>query len=138
MRKRSYFLSQQQDEAEVNMTPMLDIVFIMLIFFIVSTSFVRESGIEVNRPSAQTSQTQSKTSVMLAISASDEIWLDRKRVDVRMVRPAIERLKSEQTELNVVIQADEASTTGQLIRLIDQLRMAKVPYTVATQAGSGR
>ncbi|WP_415903440.1 ExbD/TolR family protein [Neptuniibacter sp. QD29_5] len=129
-------LTQQQDDAEINMTPMLDVVFIMLIFFIVSTSFVREAGIDVNRPTAQTSDSQSKTAVMVAISANNEIWVDRKPVDVRMVRPAIERLKSEQSEINVVIQADQQATTGQLVKVIDQLRLANVNYTVATQAGS--
>ncbi len=128
-------LSQQQDDAEINMTPMLDVVFIMLIFFIVSTSFVRESGIDVNRPSAQSSDSQSKTAVLVAISDSDQIWLDRKPIDMRMVRPAIERIRSEQSEINVVVQADEASSTGQLIKVIDQLRLAKVQYTVATKAG---
>ena len=128
-------LSQQQDDAEINMTPMLDVVFIMLIFFIVSTSFVRESGIDVNRPSAQSSDTQSKNAVLVAITADDEVWLDRKPLDLRMVRPAIERLRSDQTEINVVVQADEASSTGQLVKLIDQLRLAKVQYTVATQVG---
>ncbi|MDI3324534.1 biopolymer transporter ExbD [Pontibacterium granulatum] len=128
-------LSQQQDDAEINMTPMLDVVFIMLIFFIVSTSFVRESGIDVNRPSAQSSDTQSKNAVLVAITADDEVWLDRKPLDLRMVRPAIERLRSDQAEINVVVQADEASSTGQLVKLIDQLRLAKVQYTVATQVG---
>ncbi|EAR59509.1 ExbD/TolR family protein [Neptuniibacter caesariensis] len=135
MRQR-ILLSQQQEDAEINMTPMLDVVFIMLIFFIVSTSFVRESGIDVNRPSAETSESKTKTAVMVAISAENEIWVDRKPVDVRMVRPAIERLKSEQSEINIVIQADESATTGQLVKVIDQLRMAKVQYTVATQAGA--
>lgn len=135
MRQR-ILLSQQQEDAEINMTPMLDVVFIMLIFFIVSTSFVREAGIDVNRPSAETSESKTKTAVMVAISADNEIWVDRKPVDVRMVRPAIERLKSEQSEINVVIQADELATTGQLVKVIDQLRMAKVQYTVATQAGA--
>lgn len=136
MRQRVLLSQQQQDDAEINMTPMLDVVFIMLIFFIVSTSFVREAGIDVNRPSAESSESQSKTAVLVAISSENEIWVDRKPVDVRMVRPAIERLKSEQSEINVVIQADERATTGQLVKVIDQLRLAKVQYTVATQAGS--
>lgn len=129
-------LSDQQQDAEINMTPMLDVVFIMLIFFIVSTSFIRESGIEVNRPIAQSSESQSKTAILVAISADDEVWLDRQPVDLRMVRPAIERLRSEQAEINVVVQADEKSSTGQLVKLIDQLRLAKVEYTVATTVGA--
>ncbi|PIE43280.1 MAG: biopolymer transporter ExbD [Gammaproteobacteria bacterium] len=134
MRQR-FNLFQQQDDAEINMTPMLDVVFIMLIFFIVSTSFIRESGIEVDRPIAESSADQKKTALLIAISADDEIWLDRQSVDIRMVRPAIERLRSEQPEVNVVIQADKASSTGQLVSVIDQLRLAKVPYTVATTDG---
>lgn len=134
MRQR-FNLSQQQDDAEINMTPMLDVVFIMLIFFIVSTSFVRESGIDVNRPTADSSDAQNKAAVLIAISFDDDIWLDRKPLDIRMVRPAIERLRSEQSEVNVVIQADEQSSTGQLVSVIDQLRLAKVQYTVATTGG---
>ena len=124
---------QQQEDAEINLTPMLDVVFIMLIFFIVSTSFVRESGIDVNRPNAKSSETQSKTAVMVAISATDAIWLDRKPIDLHMVRPTIERIRSEQSEINVIVQADEKSSTGQLVKVVDQLRLAKVSYTVATR-----
>jgi len=71
--------------------------------------------------------------VLVAISANDEIWLDRKPLDVRMVRPVIERLRSEQSEISVVVQADEKSSTGQLVKVVDQLRLAKVKYTVATK-----
>lgn len=126
-------LGTEQDEAEVNMTPMLDIVFIMLIFFIVSTSFVRESGVEIERPSAKTSEATTKTAVMLALSADEEIWLDRKAIDIRMVRPSLERIKLEQSEISVVVQADEASSTGELIKLLDQVRLAGVPYVVSTK-----
>ena len=133
MRQR-ILTSDQQDEAEINMTPMLDIVFIMLIFFIVSTSFVREAGIDVNRPSAKTSESQTKTAVMVALSAEEEIWLDRKPIDIRMVRPAIERMKLEQSDISVVVQADKDSSTGELVKLLDQLRLADVVYTVSTVA----
>jgi len=129
-------LSSQQEDADINMTPMLDIVFIMLIFFIVSTSFIREAGIDVNRPNAQTSESQAKSAVMLAISANNEIWLDRQQVDIRMVRPALERLKAEQADISVVVQADEDSTTGQLVKVLDQLRLARVEYAVATRTGA--
>ncbi len=132
MRQRM-ILGHQEEDAEINMTPMLDVVFIMLIFFIVSTSFVREAGIDVNRPSAQTSESKSKTAIMIAISADDEIWLDRNPTDIRMVRPTIERMRAEQAEINVVVQADEKATTGSLVKLLDQLRLAKVKYTVATK-----
>lgn len=133
MRQR-VILGSQQDDAEVNMTPMLDIVFIMLIFFIVSTSFVRESGIDVDRPIAKTSETQTKTAVMIGLSADEEIWLDRKPIDIRMVRPSLERMKVEQTEISAVVQADKESSTGELVKLLDQLRLAGVPYTVSTKS----
>lgn len=135
MRQRVMF-GEKQDDAQIDMTPMLDVVFIMLIFFIVSTSFVREAGIEVNRPSANSSDSQSKTAVMVALSATEEIWLDRKLIDIRMVRPAIERLKIEQSEISVVVLADEKSSTGQLVKLLDQLRLANVQYIVSTRPES--
>jgi len=135
MRTRNLWASQQED-ADINMTPMLDIVFIMLIFFIVSTSFIREAGIDVNRPNAQTSESKNKSAVMLAISDTNEIWLDRQQVDIRMVRPALERMKAEQADISVVVQADEASTTGQLVKVLDQLRLARVEYAVATRSGA--
>jgi biopolymer transport protein ExbD len=127
-------LGSQDNDAEVNMTPMLDIVFIMLIFFIVSTSFVRESGIEVNRPIAKSSEAQTKAAVMIALSADEKIWLDRKPVDIRMVRPSLERMKVEQAEISAVVQADKDSSTGELVKLLDQLRLAGVPYTVSTKS----
>ncbi|GGB19996.1 MULTISPECIES: ExbD/TolR family protein [Agarivorans] len=133
--RQSRIFAQQDEEAQIDMTPMLDIVFIMLIFFIVSTSFVREAGIEVQRPEAQTSSEQSQGAVMVALSASGDIWLDRQLTDIRMVRPSLERLKTEQADLAVVVQADEESSTGQLVKLLDQLRLANVPYSVATRAG---
>lgn len=132
MKHRDIF-GQQAEEAEINMTPMLDIVFIMLIFFIVSTSFVRESGIEVNRPTATTGQAQDKSSVMVAINQNNDIWIDRRLVDLHMVRPVIERIKYEQTKINVVVQADKEVSSGHLISLLDQLRLAQVKYSVATQ-----
>ena len=135
MRTRNLWASQQED-ADINMTPMLDIVFIMLIFFIVSTSFIREAGIDVNRPNAQTSESKTKSAVMLAISDTNEIWLDRQQVDIRMVRPALERMKAEQADISVVVQADESSTTGQLVKVLDQLRLARVEYAVATRSGA--
>ena len=135
MRTRNLWSSQQED-ADINMTPMLDIVFIMLIFFIVSTSFIREAGIDVNRPNAQTAESKARSAVMIAISANDEVWLDRQQVDIRMVRPALERMKVEQADLSVVVQADEASSTGQLVKVLDQLRMVRVDYAVATRSGA--
>lgn len=135
MRRRN-FLASSQDDADINMTPMLDIVFIMLIFFIVSTSFIREAGIDVTRPEAQTAESKARSAVMIAISREGEVWLDRKAIDTRMIRPTLARLKAEQPDISVVVQADEDSTTGQLVAVLDQLRLARVQYAVATTAGT--
>jgi biopolymer transport protein ExbD len=104
-------LDMMENDAEIDMTPMLDIVFIMLIFFIVSTSFVREAGVEIERPVSDTSEVQESQGVMLAITAEDEVWLDRQPVDIRMIRPTLERLKVEQPDLGVMIQADKDAKT---------------------------
>jgi len=120
------------EDAEINMTSMLDVVFIMLIFFIVSTSFTREAGIDVERPSASSATDKTSTSVLIAINEQGDIWLDRKATDLRMVRATLERLKTQQ-QLSVVVQADINSRTGDLVNLIDQLRLAKVKYSVAAK-----
>ena len=78
--------AREDDESEVNLTPMLDVVFIMLIFFIVTASFVKESGIDVNRPDAQTAEPKQKASILIAISEDGEIWIKKRRVDIRQVR----------------------------------------------------
>ena len=115
-----------QEESGLDLTPMLDIVFIMLIFFIVTTSFVKESGIEVNRPNAETAERDEKGNILVAITASNEIWIDKRRVDLKAVRANIERLKIEYPEGSVIIQADKESRSGLLVEAMDQIRLAGV------------
>ena len=115
-----------QEETGLDLTPMLDIVFIMLIFFIVTTSFVKETGVEVNRPNASTAVRDERGNILIAITANDEIWIDKRRVDLRSVRANVERLKAENPEGSVIIQADEASKTGFLVETMDQVRLAGV------------
>jgi len=122
--KRKY--SKTDDDADLDMTPLMDIVFIMLIFFIVTTSFTKESGIEVNRPTAQTAEHQQQGNILVAISASDEIWIDKRKIDVRAVRANIERLHAEIPEGAVIVQADKDSKNGILVQVIDQIRLAGV------------
>ncbi|MGB0664619.1 MAG: ExbD/TolR family protein [Pontibacterium sp.] len=131
-------LYSEQDDADINMTPMLDIVFILLIFFIVSTSFVREAGVDIQRPAAQSGEAQETVAVLVAITQKGEVWVDNRVVDLRMLGATLERLKGEQPALSAVVQADERSTTGLLIKVVDQLRIAGVEYTVATQSESAR
>jgi biopolymer transport protein ExbD len=123
----------QQEESEINITPMLDVVFIMLIFFIVTASFVKEAGIDVNRPDAQTAQKKEKANILVAISANNEIWIDRRQVDPRAVRANIERLHAENPQGTVVIQADKEAKTETLIQVMDSARQAGV-YDVAIAA----
>ena len=131
MRKRNR--EADTDEAEIDLTPMLDVVFIMLIFFIVTASFVKEAGIDVNRPDAQTAVAQEKANILIAITETGEIWIDRRRVDPRAVRANIERLHAENPQGTVVIQADKKSTTEILIQVMDSARQAGV-YNVAIAA----
>jgi biopolymer transport protein ExbD len=116
----------QQDEAELDMTPMLDVVFIMLIFFIVTTSFVKESGVSVSSPQAQTASQQENVNIFIAITADGEVWVDRRPVDPRSVRAIVARLHADNPEGSVIIQADEDSATGMLVEVMDQVRLAGV------------
>ncbi len=118
--------NKERDESKIDITPMLDIVFIMLIFFIVTTSFVKETGVEVNRPNAATAVRDERGNILIAITANDEIWIDKRMVDLRSVRANVERLKAENPEGSVIIQADKASKTGFLVETMDQVRLAGV------------
>ena len=115
-----------EDEATIDLTPMLDVTFIMLIFFIVTASFIKESGIEVNRPEASTSQPAENVNILVAISATNEIWMDQRRIDVRSVRANIERLHAENPKGAVVIQADNESNTETVAAVLDAAREAGV------------
>jgi biopolymer transport protein ExbD len=122
------------DEAEVDMTPMLDIVFIMLIFFIVTATFVKQSGLEIIRPAADTAIDQRRVSILIAIGPGDEVWMDNKEVDVRAVRAGVEKLLAENPLGSVVIQADQKSKSGVLMQVMDQVRQAGAPATaIATE-----
>ena len=125
------------EETELNLTPMLDIVFIMLIFFVVTTSFVRESGIEVNRPTAQTAERRDHGNILIAISPNGEIWIDKRAVDIRAVRAVVERLVTENPEGGVIIQGDRDAQIGLLVKVMDQVRKAGiVNVSIAATAGN--
>jgi len=121
-------MSQFDDEEdnEVNLTPMLDVVFIMLIFFIVTASFVKEAGIDVNRPNASTAERKEKGNILVAISENNQIWIDRRQVDPRALRANIERMHAENPNAAVVIQADEESKNRLLVQVMDAARMVGV------------
>nr|AGH13430.1 biopolymer transport protein [uncultured bacterium] len=125
--KRSFSnLTPVAEEGEIDITPMLDVVFIMLIFFIVTASFVKESGIEVNRPDASTAQSKPRANILIGISDMNEIWINKRRVDASQVRANIERMHAENPQGTVVIQADEDATTKTLVAVMDAARQAGV------------
>ena len=124
MRRNSH--KAAEEEAAIDLTPMLDVVFIMLIFFIVTASFIKEAGIEVNRPEASTAQPKDNVNILVAVSATNEIWLDKRRIDARSVRANIERLHAENPKGAVVIQADNKSNTETVAAVLDAAREAGV------------
>ena len=124
MRKKR--LAQEEEENEINLTPMLDVVFIMLIFFIVTATFIKEAGIQVERPNTITADSQDDAAILIAISANDEIWIDREERDPRIVRSIIERLHAENPKGSIVIQADEGSTHETLVIVMEAAKAAGV------------
>ena len=117
---------RQEEEDQVNLTPMLDVVFIMLIFFIVTASFVKEAGIDISRPPAATAERKERGNILIAITENDQIWIDRRQVDPRALRANIERLHAENPQGAVVIQADKGSKNGLLVQVMDASRLAGV------------
>jgi biopolymer transport protein ExbD len=117
--------AQQDEDAEINMTPMLDIVFIMLIFFIVTAAFVKEAGIQITKPEAVMSIQKPRTSIIIGISDDNEIWINHKKVDLKSVRPVLERLIAENPRGTVIIQADEEAKAGLALDVLDAARAAK-------------
>ena len=119
--------SKVEEEAEINMTPMLDIVFIMLIFFIVTASFVRESGLDVNKPPPdQQEQKQDKKNILIQIDANDRVFVNLRPVDIASVRANVERLHAENPEAIVVIQPAHDAHAEMVVRAYDQARQAGV------------
>jgi biopolymer transport protein ExbD len=131
---------RREDDTDLNLTPMLDVVFIMLIFFIVTASFVKESGIDVNRPDAPTAERKQRGNILVAISARGEIWVDKRRVDARALRANIERLHAENPQGAVVILADKESKNGLLVQVMDAARAAgvsEISIAARTETESG-
>jgi biopolymer transport protein ExbD len=114
--------SNQDEDSAIDLTPMLDVVFIMLIFFIVTSVFIKETGIDVNRPDATNTDSKDNVSILVAISANNEIWIDQRRVDVRAVKANIERLRAENPKGGLVIQADSEANVKTLTAVADAAR----------------
>lgn len=116
----------EEEDAAIDMTPMLDIVFIMLIFFIVTTVFVKDAGIDVNKPEASMAYLPKNANIFIAITSDGDVWLDKREVKVDSVRANIERLLAEQPTDIVIIQADEDAEHGIVIKVMDQVKAAGI------------
>ena len=115
-----------EEESDINVTPMLDIVFIMLIFFIVTTSFVRETGIDPQRPVAETATEQGHANILIGIDSDGQIWVNRQIVQVSDVRLLVENAVNENPESSAVLIADEEAATGIVLDIMDQVRLGGV------------
>ena len=117
----------EDEESTIDLTPMLDVVFIMLIFFIVTASFVKETGIQITRPDASTSESNPDLkNIVLQVTATDEIWLEGRRIDIRSVRANVQRIHAQNPQASVIIQAAPKATTATLTKISDQAREANV------------
>jgi biopolymer transport protein ExbD len=129
---------EDAEESNIDLAPMLDFVLNLLIFFIITTSFVKEAGITVNKEAALTAESKDSGNILIAIRPNGDIWMDKRRVDIREVRPVIERLHVERPEDTVVIIADKDAQTGMLTQVMDQVKLGGISeVSIATAPMSG-
>ncbi len=126
MRSQRHSGSEAGEDHGIDLAPMLDFVLNLLIFFIITTSFVREPGISVNRQEAETASARESGNILIALRANDEIWMDRRQVDLREVRPLVERLHVERPEDTVIVIADKASKAGLLAQVMDEVTLGGI------------
>ena len=128
----------ESEETGIDLAPMLDFVMNLLIFFIITTSFVKEAGITVTRPQALTAEHQETGNILIAIRPNGDIWMDKRQVNLPEVRGLIERLHIERPDDTVVLIADRDSQTGQLTKVMDQVKLGGVKdVSIATAPGGG-
>ena len=131
MLKRTPRITAEADEEDVNVTPLLDIVFIMLIFFIVTATFIKEPGVEVQRPEAATGEDQKLVSILVAITEDNQVWINNEQVPLEGVRSAVERLRRDNPRGSAVVQTDAEAHTRMMIEVLRAIRDAGVTETVA-------
>jgi len=112
------------DKVDINMGPLIDMVFLLLIFFVVTTSFVKEAGIDVQRSTASTAEVKHSGNILIGVTPEGDVYMEGKRIDVRSVRALVERALAEDPESGVVVVADKRSQTGSVVKVMDQCRMA--------------
>lgn len=131
MRRRK----RREEDTKIDITPMLDVVFIMLIFFIVTASFIKESGAKVTKPDAENAIKKPKATVLLAIDEKNQVWLDRRVIDPRAIKANINRLRAENPSGEVIVQADVESNAETVLKVVDELKEAGIPVPfVATKS----
>ncbi len=121
MRRNRLLISEAP---QLNITPLIDMVFILLIFFVVNASFVREAGVEIERPTAKTAVTQKQATIFIAITQDGKIWIDQKETDIRLVQARVARLLTESPRAGVVVLADKRVPVSRLLEVIDAARLA--------------
>ncbi len=117
---------REEEESEINITPMMDIVFIMLIFFIVTTSFIKETGIDPNRPEAETAKRAELGNILIAVAPNDRIWMNKAPIELEAVKIMMELAHAENPESSVVVVADELASTGLVLDVMDQIRLSGI------------
>ena len=130
---------RQEEEVGIDLAPMLDFVLNLLIFFIITTSFVKEAGVNVDRPEAMTAEHRESGNILIAIRSNGEIWMDRRQVELREVRPTVERLHVERPDDTVVVIGDKAAPAGVLAQVMDEVKLGGVEeVTIGAINAAGR
>lgn len=124
MRTRRH--TEPVEDTGIDLAPMLDFVLNLLIFFIITNTFIQEAGIHVNRPTAKTAQRQQNNNIVVAVSKDGQIWIDKQHVDIRTLRANVQRLRAANPQSNVIIQADTDARAGLMVEAMDQARLAGV------------
>lgn len=127
-----------RDEVDINMMPLIDMIFILLIFFLVTASFVRESGVEVNRPEAVTAEQKDAVGLVVGITAGGRILIDHQEVELHQVRGLVELFLAENTDGGVIIDADGACTTARMVAVLDQARLAGAKHIAVAASQPGK
>ncbi len=127
-------LDKEQEDAAIDMTPMLDVVFIMLIFFIVSTTFIRDEGVQINRPSASTAQVQKSQAIVVSIDPQGTVWLNQETLDITQLAENLRLVLAKANRPSVLIKADQETATGDLIKVLDLVKSLGIEQVaVATE-----
>ena len=130
-------LRARNEGVQINMSPLIDLVFLLLIFFIVTTSFVKETGIDVQRPIASTAVPKEKSTIQIGVTPEGRVFFDRREIDIRSVRAHVERALAENPEAGVIVVADRESRTGAVIKVMDQCRLARAKNVSLAAARGG-